>query len=94
MVRIFSDVNGTGDFVIQTTSIDVDTFIAELAEAMDIALKKSDDGGLSALGILKNAMPIAYKLSGYKAETVQEQRTLVCGNISPNMCEVVSSAGR
>lgn len=94
MVRIFSDVNGTGDFVIQTTAIDADTFITELAEAMDIALKKANDGGLSALGILKNAMPIAYKLSGYKAETVQEQRTLVCGNISPTSCEVISSAGR
>lgn len=94
MVRIFSDVNGTGDFVIQTTAIDADTFITELAEAMDIALKKTNDGGLSALGILKNAMPIAYKLSGYKAETVQEQRTLVCGNISPTSCEVISSAGR
>jgi hypothetical protein len=94
MVRIFADTLGTGDFVIQTTCLDADTFISELAEAMDIAIKKSDDGGVSALGILKNAMPIAYKLSGYKAESVQEQRTLVCGNISPTACEVVSSAGR
>lgn len=94
MVRIFSDTGGTGDFVIQTTATDADTFVSELAEAMDAALKKTNDNGLSALGILKNAMPIAYKLSGYKAETVQEQRTLVCGNISPNQCEVVSSAGR
>jgi hypothetical protein len=94
MVRIFSDTQGTGDFVIQTTAVDVDTFISELAEAMDAAVTKANDNGISALGILKNAMPIAYKLSGYKAETVQEQRTLVCGNISPNSCEVVSSAGR
>lgn len=94
MVRIFADTMGTGDFVIQTTCLDPETFIAELAEAMDVAIKKVDDGGVSALGILKNAMPIAYKLSGYKAETVQEQRTLVCGNISPSACEVVSSAGR
>lgn len=94
MVRIFADTLGTGDFVIQTTCLDADAFISELAEAMDIAIKKSDDGGVSALGILKNAMPIAYKLSGYKAESVQEQRTLVCGNISPTACEVVSSAGR
>lgn len=94
MVRIFADTLGTGDFVIQTTCLDVDTFISELAEAMDTAIKKFDDNGVSALGILKNAMPIAYKLSGYKADTVQEQRTLVCGNISPTSCEVVSSAGR
>lgn len=32
MVRIFSDVKGTGDFVIQTTCLDVDTFLAEFAE--------------------------------------------------------------
>ena len=93
MVKIFKDKN-TGDFVLQTTAIDTDAFMAELAEAMDSAIKSSDDDGISALGILKNAMPIAYKLSGYKAENVKEQRTLVCGNISPHACEVVSSAGR
>ena len=57
MVRIFSDTQGTGDFVIQTTAVDVETFIAELAEAMDAAVTKANDGGMSALGILKNAMP-------------------------------------
>ncbi len=93
MVRIFKDDN-TGDFVLQTTAIDTDSFMAELAEAIDMAIKASNDDGVSALGILKNAMPIAYKLSGYKAENVQEQRTLVCGNISPNACQVVASAGR
>lgn len=94
MVRIFSDVQGTGDFVIQTTCLDVDSFLSEFAEAFDAAVVKANDGGITAMGILKNAMPIAYKLSGYKAENVQEQRTLVCGTVSPNSCEVVSSAGR
>lgn len=94
MLRIYADTKGTGDFVIQTTCLDVDSFISELAEALDEAVKKSNDGGVSALGILKNAMPIAYKLSGYKAENVQEQRTLVCGTVSPNSCEVIASAGR
>lgn len=94
MVRIFADTKGSGDFVIQTTALDVDTFLYEFAEAFDSAVVKANDNGVSALGILKNAMPIAYKLSGYKADTVQEQRTLVCGTVSPNSCEVVSSAGR
>lgn len=94
MVRIFSDARGTGEFVIQTTAIDTDTFIAELAEALHGVVKKADDGGLAAMGVLKNAMPIAYKLSGYKADTVNEQRTLVCGTVSPANCEVVASAGR
>ncbi len=94
MVRIFSDVNGTGDFVVQTTCLDADTFLSEFAEAFDAAVIKAKDGGITAMGVLRNAMPIAYKLSGYKAENVQEQRTLVCGNISPTSCEVVASAGR
>lgn len=94
MVRIFSDANGTGDFVVQTTCLDADTFLSEFAEAFDAAVVKANDGGITAMGVLRNAMPIAYKLSGYKAENVQEQRTLVCGNISPTSCEVVASAGR
>lgn len=94
MVRIFSDTNGSGDFVIQTTCLDAETFLSEFSEAFNDAVVKANDGGLTAMGILKNAMPIAYKLSGYKADNVQEQRTLVCGTISPNSCEVVASAGR
>ena len=95
MVRIFSDKNGSGEFGIQTTATDTATFVCELADAMHRAIAASDDdGGLAMMGIMKNAIPIAFKLSGYKAETVSEQRTLVCGAISPNSCEVVSSAGR
>ena len=94
MVRIFSDKNGTGEFVIQTTATDTESFILELSEAMTSVVADSKDGGITCFGIMKNAMPIAFKLSGYKADTVSEQRTLVCGNISPASCEVVSSAGR
>lgn len=99
MVRIFSDSKGSGEFVVQTTATDLDSFIAELSEAMHSAdtsrpVAEIDDGGLLLMAVLKNAMPIAFKLAGYKADTVSEQRTLVCGAISPTSCEVVASAGR
>ena len=94
MVNIFTDSKGTGEFVIQTTAIDTDSFILELSEAMTKVVSESSDGGLTCFGIMKNAMPIEFKLSGYKADSVSEQRTLVCGNISPSSCEVISSAGR
>ena len=94
MVRIFADKKGSGEYVIQTTALEPDVFIFELAEAMDAAMRDSEDGALAAVGIMKNAMPIAFKLSGYKAEGVAEQRTLVCGVVSPENCEVVSTAGR
>lgn len=99
MVRIFKDA-GSGQFVIQTTCLDLDSYIAELGEALHKVVTSgttadiSSDDGISAMGILQNAMPVAFKLAGYKADTVSEQRTLVCGNISPSACEVVASAGR
>ena len=92
MVRIFKDAQ-TGEHVIQTSCLDTDSFIAELSEALTEALKK-DGNDIMTLGILSNAMPIAFKLAGYKADTVMEQRTLVCGKISPTACELVASVGK
>jgi len=94
MVRIFADKAGSGEFIVQTTAVDVDTFISELAEAFSAAMTNTEDSEIASFGILKNAMPIAFKLAGYKAEAVSEQRTLVCGFISPETCEVLASAGR
>lgn len=94
MVRIFRDKN-SGEYVVQTTCLDVDSFIADLSEALPQALGSvKDDSALAALGIMQNAMPIAYKLSGYKADEVVEQRTLVCGRATPASSDLVVSAGR
>lgn len=91
MIRIYKDSN-TGEHIIQTTCLDVDSFTAELAEALANAINKGD--AEVAMSILTNSMPIAFKLAGYKADTVSEQRTLVCGFMSPSSCELVSSAGK
>lgn len=92
MVRIFKD-NKTGDYIIQTTCLMPDDFVSELSEALTKSID-GDESGAVVLGILTNALPIAYKLSGYKADTVSEQRTLVCGNMSPDSCEVIATAGK
>jgi len=94
MVRIFRD-GITGDFVVQTTCLDASDFISELSEALSESINANIEGkDLVALGVLTNAMPIAFKLSGYKADNVQEQRTLVCGNVSPQSCELISTVGK
>lgn len=94
MVRIFQDKQ-SGEFVVQTTCLDADSFISDLSEALaQVVQKVNGDGALSALGILTNAMPIAFKLSGYKADTVSEQRTLVCGTALPASSDVIATAGR
>lgn len=101
MVRIFH--NKSGDFVVQTTCLDAETFAAELSEALvsfshrNAAYsgeESADECALAFMGIMKNAMPIMFKLSGYKAESVSEQRTLLCGTLLPNESEVVASVGR
>lgn len=96
MVRIFRDgANGSGRFAIQTSCLDVDAFLADLAEALAIAIKDAKEGeDVAILGVLTQAMPIAFKLSGYKADEVQEQRVLLCGSISPSQSQLLASAGR
>lgn len=94
MVRIFQDKQ-SGEFVIQTTCLDADSFVSDLAEALaDVVQKANGDAAISALGVLSNAMPIAFKLSGYKAENVSEQRTLVCGAASPSSSDLLVTVGR
>jgi hypothetical protein len=91
-VQIFKDKK-TSEFAVQTTCLTADLYVMELAEALNGALRHENDGALAAYGILRNAMPIAFKLSGYKAEEVSEQRTLLCGTVSPSESDMVSSAG-
>jgi hypothetical protein len=92
-VRIFKDKT-TGDYAVQTTCLNAEVYVMELSEALNDALRHENDGAVAAYGILKNAMPIAFKLTGYKADEVSEQRTLLCGNVSPADSDMVSSAGR
>ena len=93
MVRIFSDKMNS-EFIVQTTALDVDTFVSELSEAISDVTSKKNDGGIMLYEVMRNAMPIAFKLAGYKADGVSEQRTLVCGTVSPEVCEVIVSVGR
>jgi hypothetical protein len=96
MVRIFrnSGKGGNGEFVVQSNCLDAQTYLVELAEALAGALRADSIKGeedYAALGILQNAVPIMFKLCGYKADEVREQRTLVCGTVSPEQCEHVFS---
>lgn len=94
MVRIFQDKQ-SGEYVVQTTCLESDAFISDLSEALAQVVEKANgEGALAALGVLTNAMPIAFKLAGYKAENVSEQRTLVCGTALPASSDVVATAGR
>lgn len=89
MIRIFKDAE-SGKYLVQTSCLSVDDFVVDLAEAVASMKAEAED----VLGVLENAMPIAFKLAGYKAESVSEQRTLVCGVASPSMADVVVTVGK
>jgi hypothetical protein len=93
MVRIFKDKGG--EFLVQTTCLDVDSFLSDFAEALSGAIGKANgEADMVAYGALQNAMPIAFKLAGYKADTVSEQRTLVCGRATPSDSDLLVTVGR
>lgn len=92
-VRIYEDTK-TGEVVVWTSCLDTPTFILELASALAECEKTAGDRELRLSQALTRAMPIAFKLSGYKADEVSEQRTLSCGSVSPEYCSVVGRGGR
>lgn len=92
MIRIFRDKHNDSSFVVQSTCTDAESFLMEFAEAVSTLARQEDD--YSVFQVFRVAMPIAFKLSGYKADNVREQRTLVCGDVSPENCNVISQAGR
>jgi hypothetical protein len=91
MIRIFKDKHDTANYVVQSTCVDPESFLLEFAEALSVVSKDLDDYAL--FSILKVAMPILFKLSGYKAEEVREQRTLLCGSVTPESCDVIATSG-
>ena len=92
MIRIFRDRKNDSNFVVHSTCIDSESFMAEFAEALSKLAKEQED--YAVLATIKTSFPILLKLSGYKADEVREERSLVCGNVSPENCDVISSAGR
>ena len=92
-VKIFEDQK-TGEVVIQTTCLTVEDYLFDLAEALHAVSSIEGDGALRVQQTLQRAMPVAFKLAGYKADEVREQRTLVCGNVSPEHCRMLADGGK
>ena len=93
MVRLFRDGSG---YMVQTTCLEIADYLPQLGEAiaeMSGTIKDEVDRAIATQGILEKAMPIAFRLAGYKADAVNEQRTLVCGYVSPQESKVIATAG-
>lgn len=88
-----STAGGAREIVVQTNAQSLDVFISGLADALDAALQAEPDLAAQTIAAtLKNAFPVAFAISGYKAEKVSESKLLTCGFASPDASELVAQS--
>lgn len=94
-----SMASGAMEVVVQTNAQSIDIFIAALADALHAALVHEasapnavDNSQALIAATLKNAFPVAYAISGYKAEKVSESKLLTCGFASPDASELLAQS--
>lgn len=94
-----SMASGAMEVVVQTNAQSLDIFISALADALHAALVHEasapnavDNSQSLIAATLKNAFPVAYAISGYKAEKVSESKLLTCGFASPDASELLAQS--
>jgi hypothetical protein len=87
MIEVYANTERT-EFLLTTSCTQTDDFLVELATVL--AKLPKDEGVM--LGVMQAAMPIAYKLSGYRAESVREVRSLSCGHVTPGANSVIATS--
>jgi hypothetical protein len=93
MIRIYKSQNN-GEFIIQTDATEMSFFMQELSSAILQCLDKmSGDEDHTLTSILSNAFPIAFKLQGYKAETVHVRQVLTSGYALPDESQLIADIG-
>ena len=93
MLKVYKNEGkgGNGEFVIVTDASNLDSFRTDLATALVAALDKFEgDDFFTANGILVNAIPIMFKLAGYKADEVHEVKHITCGHSQPAECSLIT----
>lgn len=94
-----SMASGAYEVVVQTNAQSLDIFISALADALHAALvheasapNAPDNSQALIAATLKNAFPVAFAISGYKAEKVSESKLLTCGFASPDSSELLAQS--
>lgn len=86
MLKIYT-CSSNAELGIMTDTSDLTSFTSQLADAIALLVRNdeqfSSEPDFVLRWVLENAFPIAFKLSGYKAESVREKRILCCGSDLP-----------
>ena len=80
-----SAATGKREIVVQTNAQSLELFIVGLADALDAAIDQNSGQQRPEFlaSLLRNAIPVAFAIAGYKAERVSETRMLSCGTAAP-----------
>ena len=88
-----STAGGTHEIVVQTNAQSLDVFISGLSDALDSAVKLEPEHAAQTISCtLRNAIPIAFAIAGYKADKVSESKLMTCGFASPDASELVAQS--
>ena len=87
MIEVFTDANKK-EVLVHSSCVTPEDFLLDLAAVL-AKLERGNSGLM--LNVLQSAMPIAFKLSGYKADEVRETRTLTCGQVMPTSKQLLVS---
>lgn len=94
IVELFRSMrSGAMQVMVQTSATSLDTYIPALSVALAQAIRDNEDELDEMLkAVLQHAIPVALKVAGYKVDSVQEQRVLISGHISPDEATRVGAA--
>lgn len=93
MTRIYKNMGkgGNGEVVITTTASDLRQLESEIGSAALEALKKNEgDEQFFLDSFFPNLFQLAFKVAGYKADGVREERFLVSGHSSPDESKLLA----
>lgn len=93
-VELFKSTKaGALQVMVQTNASSMDIFTPALAKALSEAIHNDPtDVDEMIRAVLAAAFPLAIRISGYKVESVKEQRILVSGHVTPDEADMVGHA--
>lgn len=89
MTKIYATSND-GERYITTDAKDLDTFEREFARLIIKVISQGDEDH-ALMYLIPYAFRIAFKLAGYKSETVREKRVLAIGDANVDDEEIIAS---
>ena len=93
-VELFKSTKaGALQVMVQTNASSMDVFTPALAKALSEAIHNDpSDVDEMIRAVLATAFPLAFRIAGYKVDSVKEERILVSGHVTPDESDLIGQA--